>query len=132
MSFSQSDVVLIPQLDPAENARLVVDDGDPLEDLAEIPLIDPARISTADEEVIEHGERIEIGNGLLDPLVPALVADLLAGRLAQLLVEGLVLSEAHMCELFVRQEPAVHEACRAEAATTDDQELRSGWMSDRT
>ena len=70
----------VPELDPAEDARLVVDHRDALEHVAEVAPVDPRGVAAADVEVVEEAERIEIGDGLPDPLVPALVADLLARR----------------------------------------------------
>ena len=75
--------------------------------------------------MVEEGQGVEAGDGLLDPLVPALVADLLAGRLAQLLVEGLALAELHVGELHVREQPAVHEEGGAEAGAEGDDGLEA-------
>ena len=73
--------------------------------VAEIAPVDPAAVAAADVEVVEEGHGIEIGDGLAHPAVPVLVADLLAGRLAQLLVERLALAELDVGELEVRQQP---------------------------
>ena len=92
---------------PPRMPALVVHHGDALEHVAEVAPVDPATVAAADVEVVEEAQRIEVGDGLAHPLVPALVADLLAGRLADLLVEGLALAELEVGELHVR-----HAGCR--------------------
>ena len=64
---SDPDVGLVPELDAAQDSRRVVHHGDALEHLAEITPVDPRGVAAADVEVVEEGQRIEVGDGLLDP-----------------------------------------------------------------
>ena len=87
--------------------------------------LDPPGVAPADVEVVEEEQRVELGDRLADPGVPAVVADVLAGPLAQLLVVGLALAERLVGDLEVREEGAVEEQRGAEPGAEGDDELEA-------
>src|SRR5256885_4246642 len=65
----------LPELDPPENARLVVDDGG----LGSQVAGDALGVAASEIDLVVEEEGIEGLDGQLDPLVPLLVADALPG-----------------------------------------------------
>src|SRR5207249_3071493 len=111
LDVAPSHDVAVPQLDAAEDAGRVVDDG---RLRAEVDR-DPARVAAPDVDAVEEEQGIESLHGLLDPRVPLGLADPLPGRVPELLVVGLALPEALVGDLQVRGQSAVVEHGRAEA-----------------
>src|SRR5262249_60161034 len=62
---------------------------------------------------------------LLDPLFPAPAADLLARRVAELLLVGLAMPEGMVRKLQMRAEPTVEVEARAEAGSQRDHHLHA-------
>src|ERR1035441_2560839 len=94
----------LPQFDATENAGRVVDDRDAFQSVAQRIAVHPARVSAPDVEVVVEEQRIDSGNGFLNPMVPALVALVLAGQLTQIVVVRLVLAEWMVTQLEVGHE----------------------------
>ena len=108
-------MVARPELDPAEDAGGVVDDGRPFEQLAEVVADDAAGVAATEVQMVEKEKLVELGRGLADPAVPPVVADLFARPLAELVVVRLAFAERLVGELEVRQKVTVEEdaPCRS-------------------
>ena len=114
-------MVHLPELDPAQDARGVVHDGDVV---VEVLAGHPAGVPASDVEVVEEQQGPEVGDGLVHPFVPALLTDLFAGGLAQLLVVGLALAEGLVGDLEVGHELALVEEPAPEPGAQGDGQLQ--------
>src|SRR5262245_2490289 len=103
----------------ALEGRLVRDDGDVGTRLEG----DAPGVAAAYVEVVEIREGAQRGDGLLHTLAPPLVTDAFARRVAELLVEGLALAEAHVRDLEMWEQLAVEIEPSAEAGPERDDRL---------
>ena len=89
------------------------------------------RVAATDVKMVEEEQCVEARDGLSHPMIPVLVAGLLASQLAELLVVGLVFSERVVGQLDMGQQVAVHEEGGPESGAQGNDEFESFSDDDR-
>src|SRR5437764_3140614 len=108
-----------PELDPPENARRVVHDGGLGAQIGGDVLGVPA----SDVHLVVEEQRVQGVDGEPDPLVPLLVPDPAASRIAEVLVVRFVLSQRVVRQLHVRRQPSVEEQAGADTGAQRHHQL---------
>src|SRR5688572_6474432 len=119
LAIRRGSAVVAPQARATGEAGAVVDDAD----VGRQRAVEPARVAAADVEVVEPRQLTQVVDRAQHTLLPLVVADLLARRVAELLVVRLALAERLVRDLEMRAQAAVLEQRRAEAGAERDDHL---------